>query len=186
VENSRRCFGKSRVRGPNHPFGDEGGGMMRWVLFSGPLFLFAVTLAVPVALRGDEGAKGTREGVKPFVYPDAKKFEEDREGPQIYHGKYTTPDKPMKVVEWYRQRAGLVGVEGIGFARKQEEGEANSVLDDSRKPGKTERERGEARAVKVLILTKKTKTYLLNVVVSRATDEEVTHLAITYLGLNEK
>jgi len=130
--------------------------------------------------------KGAKEAVRDFVYPDAKNFEEDREGPHIYHAKYTTPDKPEKVVEWYRDKAGLVGGEGIAFARHLEEGEASSVLDDSRRPGKTERHRGDARAVSIVILTKKTKIYLLNVVVSRAKDEDVTHLALTYLGLNEK
>jgi hypothetical protein len=128
----------------------------------------------------------TQRGMKMYVYKDAKKFEEDREGPGIYHGKYTTADDPQKVVEWYREKVGMVGIEGIGFARKLEEGEANSVVDDSRGPGTAKKERGDDRSVRVLILTKKTKTYLLNVVVSRAKDENETHVAITYMDLNEK
>ena len=159
---------------------------MRSAIFSGVMVLLAATIAFPEALRGKEKPMGAKEAVKAFVYPDAKPLDEGREGPRIYHAKYTTPDKPEKVVEWYRGKAGLVGGEGIGFARKQEEGEASSVLDDSRKPGKTERHRGEARTTNVVILTKKTKSYVLSVVVSRAKDEDVTHCAITYLGLSEK
>ena len=117
---------------------------MRSAIFSGVMVLLAATIAFPEALRGKEKPMGAKEAVKAFVYPDAKPFDEGREGPRIYHAKYTTPDKPEKVVEWYRGKAGLVGGEEIGFARKQEDGEASSVLDDSRKPGKTERHRGVA------------------------------------------
>jgi hypothetical protein len=164
----------------------NGGREMRLAIFGTILFLLAIAVSSPDLLRGEEKEKGAKEAVTAFIYPDAKPFEEAREGPQIYHAKYTTPDTVEKVVRWYREKAGLVAGEGIGFARKQEEGEASSVLDDSRKPGKTERDRGEARTTRVVVLTKKTKTYLLNVVISRAKDEEMTHLAITYLGLNEK
>ena len=159
---------------------------MRLAIFGNMLLLLAVAVSSSDPLRAEEKPKGAKEAVKAFIYPDAKQFDEGREGPQIYHAKYTTPDKVEKVVEWYREKTGLVGGEGIGFARKLEEGEASSVLDDSRKPGKTERDRGEARTTSVVVLTKKTKTYLLNVVISRAKDEEATHCAITYLGLNEK
>src|SRR4051794_16747810 len=126
---------------------------MRMLIIGGLALLLAVAAPGAPPVRGGGKAKGGRGEGKPLLYPDAKRFEEDRQGPGIYHGKYTTPDKPEKVRGWYREKAGLVGGEGIGFARRLEEGEASSVLDDSRKPGKTERHRGEARDVKVIVLT---------------------------------
>jgi hypothetical protein len=135
----------------------------------------------------DDKPKGAKEGAGEFAYPGAKLFDEDREGARIYHARYTTTDKPGKVVEWYRGKAKLVeGVEGIGFARNQEAGEASSVLPDSRAPGKDEHHRGEPRPVEVVSLTKKTRAYVLSVVVSRAKDEAATHIALTYLRLDEK
>src|SRR5215470_4317941 len=87
-------------------------------------------LSPSALLLSDEkkAAKGTKELAGAFAYPKAEKLtapiDPEREGPGIYHAKYTTPDSPEKVVAWYKKQIQFLGVEGIGFARRQEPGEA--------------------------------------------------------------
>ena len=70
-----------------------------------------LTLAVSLNardLRADEKPQGAKDAAAGFIYPAAKQVEVGREGSQIYHVKFVTPDSPQKVVEWYRLKAGLV------------------------------------------------------------------------------
>jgi len=156
------------------------------------LFGLVCLLSPSAMLRSDEkkADKGAKELAGQFVYPKAEKLtapiDPEREGPGIYHAKYTTPDSPGKVVAWYKKQIKFMGVEGIGFARRQELGEARSVQHDSRQPAKTERELGEPRSVTLWVLVKKTKEHYVTAVVSRTKDEKLTHIALTYMAADQQ
>jgi hypothetical protein len=165
---------------------------MRISLMTICLFGLVCLVSPSARVRSDEkkADKRPKALAAEFVYPEAEKLTDPanpvREGGGIYHARYTTPDRPAKVVAWYKKQIKFIGVQGIGFARLQEEGEARAVHDDSWQPSKTEGGRGEPRSVTLWVLVKKTKDHHVTAVVSRTKDETLTHIALTWMAADQK
>jgi hypothetical protein len=134
-----------------------------------------------------EKAKAVQEAkglADDFVYPGAEKLTTATtpaaEGHGILSAKYTTPDGWGKVVTWYRKKlGGQVGGEGISINPGNEPGIRASVLDDSRQPKGPAEVIGEPRPVSLVVFLRKTNALTVNAVVSRAKDENVTHIVLT-------
>jgi hypothetical protein len=153
------------------PCDREGKPMRRAGVRFALLSILACWLGWSVSLTAEEKGKGKEKGVKEvagqFVYPNAKMFGDDREGGGIYHAKYTTPDAMEKAANWYRKKINFATGEGISFNRHQEPGLKESVLADSRQPGKKGLAVGEPRPVSLLSLMWRKKGITGSAVVSR-------------------
>jgi hypothetical protein len=142
-------------------------------------------------LPGQEKGKAAQEAkglADPFVYPGAEKLTPAStptgDGPGIFSAKYTTPDGWAKVVAWYRKQLGIqVGGEGISINPGNEPGIRESLVDDSRQPKGPAEVIGEPRPVSLAVLLKKTNALTVNAVVSRAKDENVTHIVVTVVDI---
>jgi hypothetical protein len=142
-----------------------------------------VGLTVP--LPGQEKGKTDKDSktlADEFTYPGAEKLttaaRPTAEGPGIFSAKYTSADGWGKVAAFYRKKLGLKGEEIIinpGF----EPGIRGSVLDDSSQPKGPGQVIGEPRPVSLVVFLKKTPAAIVNVVISRAKDEKVTHIVLT-------
>jgi hypothetical protein len=152
-------------------------GIWLLVLAAGALFFSALRMFADEKPK----EKPTKELAKEFVYPGAKKFDEDREGARMYQAKLTTADDADKVSEWYRKTLGFQGGEGIAFNPGNQPGIRESVADDSRQPGREERSVGEPRPLSLRVFVKKTNDIVIVAVVSRGKDEKLTHVAMTFL-----
>lgn len=64
------------------------------LLLAGSMLLFSGLRMSADEKRKDKSAK---ELAQEFVYPGAKRFDEDREGARMYQAKFTTPDDVGKV-----------------------------------------------------------------------------------------
>jgi hypothetical protein len=133
----------------------------------------------------DKAAQEVKGLADPFVYPGAAKLTTAatpaREGPGIFSAKYTTPDGWGKVVAWYRNKLGMtqVGGEGISINRANEPGIRESLIDDSRQPKGPTEVIGEPRPLSLVVFLSKTNALVVNAVVSRAKDENLTHIVLT-------
>jgi len=125
-----------------------------------------------------------------FIYPGAEKLttaaSPGSDGPGIFSAKYTSPDNWGKVAQWYRKKLGLQMGEGLGINKVNEPGIRASVLDDSRQPKEPGQAIGDPRPVSVLVFLKKTNASVVNVVVSRAEKEKVTHIVLTVVDNQSK
>lgn len=134
----------------------------------------------------DQKERSLKKLAQAFVYPDAKKFDEAREGPNMYQAKLATADSFNKVTAWYGKTLDFNALEGIAFNPGQHSGIRLSVSEDSREPGKTENSIGEARPVSLKVFIKKTNEIVVVAVVSRGKDEKLTHVALTYIEIVDK
>jgi hypothetical protein len=141
-------------------------------------------LSVPLA--ADDKGKAAKEAKAfgaDFVYPGAEKLttaaSPATEGPGISSAKYTTADGSGKVVAWYRKKLGIQAVDGIKINPGNKPGITASVVDDSRQPKKRGQASGNPRPVALVVFLKKTNALTVNAVISRAKDENVTHIVVT-------
>lgn len=150
-----------------------------WLLLLavGALLFSGVQLSADEKLK----VKSAKELAQAFIYPGAKKFDEDREGARMYQAKLTTTDNAGQVTAWYRKALKFPGGEGIAFNPGYQPGIRESVINDSRQPGKDERSIGEPRPLTVWTFVKKTNHIVVVAVVTRAKDEKLTHIALTFL-----
>jgi hypothetical protein len=149
--------------------------------------VIAVLLFVTRPLSGAESQTEVAKSLaQKFIYPSAKKFDEDPEGPSIYQVKLATEDSFNRINAWYSKTVGFQGLEGISFNPGQRFGVRLSVSDDSREPGETERAVGDRRPVLLKSFIKKTNDVIVVAVVSRGQDEKLTHIALTFIENKDK
>jgi hypothetical protein len=148
------------------------------------LVALSALLLVSAQPGGDERrapGRGTKEVAGEFVYPGAQALENGVEGAGIYQAKFTTPDAPGKVTNWYRTRLKVQGLEGVWINPGQQPGIRISVADDSRRPGASAAAVGKPRPMTLMVFVKKTNDTVVTAVVSRANDERETHVALTFV-----
>ena len=162
------------------------------IALAAPVGFGLICLAWPTGLvpAQDKGkaAQQPKGLADDFVYPGAEKLTTAAtpggDGPGIFSAKYTTADKWGKVVAWYRTKLeSQVGGEGISINPGNEPGIRASLMDDSRKPKGPGEVIGEPRPVSLVVFLKKTNALTVNAVVSRAKDENVTHIVLTVVDI---
>jgi hypothetical protein len=116
-----------------------------------------------------------------FIYPEAKKFGEQREGARMYQAKFTTTDNVNQVTGWYIKTLGTPGDDGIAFNPGDQAGIRLSAMDDSRQPGQTAQALGDPRPLTLQVFVKKSNESVIVAAVSRAQDEPETHIALTFI-----
>ena len=144
-------------------------------------------LGLSALLPAQEKAKTVQEAkglADEFLYPGAEKLTTAAtptgDGQGIFGAKYTTPDSWGKVVTWYRKKLGSqVGREGISINQGFEPGIRESVWEDSRQRKGPGQVIGDPRPVSLVVFLKKTGAIVVNAVVSRTQDENVTHIVLT-------
>jgi hypothetical protein len=149
-----------------------------FLLLAAGALLFSVW---PMSAEDKVNDKSAKVLAQEFVYPGAKKFDEDREGARMYQAKFTTADGADAVTGWYIKTLETPGDEGIAFNPGTQAGIRLSAAADSRQPGKTERSAGEPRQLTLQVFVRKTNDMVVVAVVSRAQDEKLTHIALTFL-----
>jgi hypothetical protein len=118
--------------------------------------------------------------VSEFIYPHCKLIKpqfgsED----DLYLSKFFTEDDAGSVIDWYQKKF-------TGAAKPRSQGIlwspsiARAVMDDSQKL--TRHGHSGERSVLLEVLSKKTRDYTVNVVVSKAKDERETHVIVTFIN----
>ena len=132
------------------------------------------------AQKQQQGAIHAADLASGFVYPGAKRLGQARGAGESYQAKFTTPDEVGKVADWYREKVHGPGPKPIEGTMSNWP-DAYCILEDSRQPVAKEGTDGDPRPVSVLVCMRRTEDFTVSVVVTRAKDERVTHIALAVI-----
>src|SRR3954454_19500657 len=102
--------------------------MVRVLRRPGSLAILGLFLAtIPLLGAEDEKERSPKSLAQAFAFPGGKKFDEARQGPNMYQAKLTTADSFNKVAAWYSNTLEFNALEGIAFNPGQKSGIRLSV-----------------------------------------------------------
>jgi hypothetical protein len=126
-----------------------------------------------------------KTGIEEWAYPEAKRVNTTT-GSGLEQALYVTGDDVEKVLKFYGKKFGqrLSGDEPakgdsgvVGGSTDQQTG----TFTDSFQPYDDKAKKAPRRAVAMHIVTQNTKAYTVNIVITRVTGEDHTHIAMTFV-----